>query len=89
MKGVVLEFVKLDLVVLVFVDLSENCIDILESNREVDLVLLEELSQKLLQLLSVEESTVVLIELSEILSHFLVKVVAYVLKVVKLLDYCL
>lgn len=79
--GVAFEFTRLDLVVLVQIDFSEDCVYVLIGDWEVDLVLGEELLQEFSEFLSIEETIGVLVEGSEVNINFLLQVVSYLLEV--------
>ncbi len=79
-----LKFIQLYFVVLVLIDLSENCIHILVGNWEVDFVESEKLFKEFSEFFSVKETAVVLIELTEVGGHFTFKMVLNVLEVCQL-----
>ncbi len=86
MHGVGFELIRLDLVVLVQVDLSEDGIDVLISDWEVDLVLGKELMQEFSEFLSVKETVGVFVEGGEVNVNFLLQVVGNLLEIGKLLN---
>jgi hypothetical protein len=67
------EFVWLDFVVFIGVDFSEGCVDVLVSQWQTDVEFLEELLNKVSQLLDVEISVFIGVEFLEVVVNMLLE----------------
>jgi len=80
-QSVRLKLFRLDFIVPVDIDFSENCVHVLISDWEVDLVLCEEGMQEISQFSSVQVPVLVFVEGHEILVNSFFQMVTYLLEI--------